>query len=143
MAYKSLVVGNVYLLRWDAVELGDAAKVAAEVEKAAKLTPPPFYYIAIAPASLEPPRDAVRSEIARATRDHLLRVCSKVYLVIEQKGFKGAAMRTIAAGMFLLMGKRGRVHPYETLQEALSHCDELNVPAITVLSTARTRGFIT
>lgn len=142
MSYKSLVVGNVYLLRWDDIELGDAAKVVAEVQKAAETAPSPFYYIGIAPQSLEPPKDAVRTEIARATSDYLLRVCAKVYLVIEHKGFQGAVMRTIAAGMFLLMGKRGRVQPYDSLQQALWHCDELKVPASAVMSAAREQGFV-
>jgi hypothetical protein len=142
MAYKSVVVGNVYLLRWESTDLGDTARIVADVEKGCQNYGAPINYIAIAPSEMEPPSEAARREIMQGLKNHLVRICSRVILVIEDTGFKGAVIRMIGTSMFMFAGERKRVFTSESLENALTRIDDLSVSVEVILSTARARGIL-
>jgi hypothetical protein len=141
MSYKTVMVGNVFLLRWEHYESGDSLRVVKDVTDASRRVPGKVNYVAIIPPHVESPPEAQRREMADGLKQ-LLAVARTIRIVIMERGFRGAAVRTIAAGLFLLQGQRGRVSPYETLPEALANCEELTVSLETIMATARARGLI-
>lgn len=99
-------------------------------------------YVAITPADHEPPGEMERRELAEALQK-LLTYCSCVHLVMEGSGFKHAIVRMVAAGVFLVSGKRGQVSPHDSAADALASCNHLSRPASQILAAAREMKLIT
>jgi hypothetical protein len=139
MSFKSILVGNVFLVRWETIQPGDGPRLVQAVQQAQNLLKSKLIYIAVAP-NAKPPDDAVRPEIGRAL-DSLHEYCSSLHLVIEQRGFMGAAHRTVAAGISMVTAKRGKkMGVYATLEDALADCPNVTVTRELVVNTARVRG---
>lgn len=136
MAFTSGLVHNVFFVRWDRVSPGDAKKVIEQVAIARARVDGDMVYVAITPADHEPPAEAERRELADAL-PKLLSYCSCVHLVMEGSGFKHAIVRMVAAGVFLVSGKRGQVSLHDSAADALASCNHLARPASQILAAAR------
>src|SRR5687767_3888041 len=101
MAFVTGTVDNVFFVRWLDVEPGDVAKVCAQVKRAKNSVAGPLVYLAIVPADARPPDDTERKALTAAI-PQLLTNCCCLHLIIEGQGFKQAAVRMIASGMFLV-----------------------------------------
>jgi len=141
MSYTTSLVYNVFLVTWRVPQRGDSAAILNElrgVHEGRKPDDPPLVYIATVPSASAPPDDATRDEMTKAI-PLTLEYCARVYLVIEGKGLRHAMIRSIATGMFLITGKRGKVSAYATLFDALVAAP-LSAPAKVVLLAAQKAG---
>jgi hypothetical protein len=141
MAYVCGVVNNVFFVRWIKVEEGDIGRVLKLLEDSRNRHARPLVYVGIVPAALEPPAESERKALAQMIND-VLKSCSCIHLVLEGQGFRQAAMRTIAAGMFLLTGRRGVVMNHDSVEEALTRCEHLDTLASVILNSARSRKLL-
>jgi hypothetical protein len=82
---------------------------------------------------------ATRREFGRQMPE-LLELCSCVHLVFEGSGFRAAAQRAVATGVFSMTGRRDRVAAHASLVEALNCCQNLSAPPAEILAQARTLG---
>jgi len=141
MSFKSALLQNVFVLRWVSHEAGDGKRLLAAVANAKAECSGPMVYVAIAPSDVPPPSDNVRNELAQAL-DQLLAHCSCVHLVIEATGFRGVVARAAATGIFMVTGKRGRVSPHVSFDEALEACNHLHGRTAQILRSARAQGLL-
>ena len=141
MSFKSALIHNVLMLRWCAHEPGDGIRLLEAVARAKAQCSGPMVYIAIAPNDVPPPTENVRTELAEAL-DRLLARCCCVHLVIEATGFRGVVVRAAATGIFMVSGKRGRVSPHPSVEEALASCENLAAPKSVILKAAMNHGLL-
>ncbi len=141
MSFKSALIHNVFMLRWCEHEAGDSARVVEAVGRAKAQYGAPIVYVAIAPNDVPPPTENLRTEMAEAL-DRLLVHCCCVHLVIEASGFRGVVVRAAATGMFMVSGKRGRVSPHASVEDALSSCEHLAAPKSVILKSAMNQGLL-
>jgi hypothetical protein len=134
MPYISGLVHNVFILRWNGAELGDAASLMDRVRDARNGLRSPVVYVAIVPAGDRTPDMPTRLELARQLKE-LTELCACVHLVLEGDGFRAAAQRAVATSMFLMTGRHGRVTAHGTLAEALNGCHNLSAPAADILAS--------
>ena len=141
MSFKSALIQSAFIVRWVAHEAGDGRRLLQAAVSAKAQCSGPMVYIAIAPADVPPPSDKVRDELAE-TLDRLLEHCSCVHLVIEATGFRGVVARAAATGIFMVTGKRGRVSPHVSVEEALTSCKHLDARSAQILSSAKLQGLL-
>jgi hypothetical protein len=142
MSYLSGVVNGVFFVRWQNAERGDMKAVLRQVQEAKRTLNGPLIYVAIAPPEAQTPADDVRKELAEAI-PVLLEHCSLVHLVIEGSGMRRATIRSVAAGMFLVTGKRGKVLIHESTLQALQRSGALTATPEAILATAKARRLAT
>jgi hypothetical protein len=142
MAYQSGLVHGVFFVRWIHPTKGDSKAVLREVQEARRTSGTPLVYIAIAPSDAQTPPDDVRREMAEAI-PLLLEYCAAVHLVIEGSGMRRATIRSVAAGMFLITGKRGKVLTHESVLQALQRAGTLSASPEAILAAAKGRKLVT
>ena len=134
-------VDDVFFVRWLTPEVRDADAIVAGVKRLYAHRGPPVQYVAVIGEDTEPPDEDVR-EAMRRNIDELLQYCATVHLVIEGKGFRKAAMRSIGTGIFLLSRNRGRTFAHDSVERALARMGR-NEPEIeSLLARAREQELI-
>lgn len=141
MPYRSDLVNNVFILRWQGARFADAASLMQRVKEARSDSAGPLVYLAIVPADDSPPDMATRREFGRQLQP-LLELCTCVHLVLEGTGFRAAAQRAVATGMFLMTGRRDRVTAHASVFDALNCCQNLSAPPAEILAQARALGAV-
>lgn len=142
MSYNSGVVHNVFVVRWLEPAPGDMKQILDQVREAHNVYKAPLIYMAIVPEECKLPDEVTRREMADAIPE-LFRVCSSVHLVLEGGGIKRATMRSVATGMFLLTGKRGRAVFNESALQALQRETKLPVAPEAIIAAGRARHLFT
>jgi len=117
MPFLSTVVGNVYVVRWEAPTALDVRAMEVEVS-AFHREVVKMHGLAIVPANTSPPDDATRKAMGRSMQT-LLEHLETIHTVIEGSGFKHTILRSVMTGVTLVGGKRGRVFTHSTIPEAI------------------------
>ena len=118
MSHKSIVIGRVFAVRWDDPTVDDVKRIVASLVGARERSPKPMIYLGVVPATSRAPDDAVRKTLS----DHIDRLCAPcetVHIILEGSGVKFAAIRSVAAGMFLVSGNR-KMHMHDKVDAALA-----------------------
>lgn len=118
MSCLTCLVDKVYVVRWIQPNLADAQRVLAELESASKTLGGALIFIGIADQHTKPPDEDVRRIFSQNT-DRILQMCQSIHMVIEGTGFRIAVLRSVATSIFMLSGKRNKIHISTTLREAL------------------------
>ncbi len=134
-------IDDVFFVRWLKPEVEDAAAIVADVKKLQEDRGTPVQYVAVIGKDTDPPEEAVR-ESMRRNIDELLQYCATVHLVIEGKGFRKAAMRSIGTGIFLLSRNRGRTFAHDTVERALARIGRPPAEIEQVLARAREQELV-
>jgi len=124
MPYRSVLAGNLYVVRWLEATVPDVRRIELEVGNYRRLAKQPLHGLAIVGEAVPTPDDAARSAMGQSMKtllDHL----ETMHVVIEGRGFKNTIMRSAMTGMVLLGGKRGRVHIHGTVSEAVYAISEI------------------
>ena len=144
MTCRTAIVSDVYFVRWISPETSDLDRIAGEVEKATKGQGHPLLaLIAIVPQGTSMPGGDFRKDVA----DRMPRIQRNVdnnMLVIEGSGFKGAAMRGLAAGIRLLAGER-KAYVLDSVEAALTKLKaeaKLKHEPASMLAQARNLGIV-
>jgi hypothetical protein len=140
VAFLSDCIQNVLIVRWIKPESGDSPMIAELVAKNARRLRKKLVYVGVVPKDSESPSEAVRREMIKAFPP-VLEHCECVHLVLEGHGLSKAVIRTVAAGIFLVGGQRGRVTTHDSVRDALEHCPHLNSDAQRILKHAKDLGF--
>ncbi len=117
MTCKSAWFHRVLVVRWQEPELSDLAAIDTSVLDQQKTLGSHVIYIAVIPVESTPPTEEVRTAMIRNMAE-MARACESVHVVIEGKGLKHTALRSVTAGMFLVAGARN-MHMHETVGAAL------------------------
>lgn len=141
--YRAGVVQNVFIVVWDRVLPEAMPGLLAAARQACAAAPKSLVYLAVIPDGSEQPSEAGRAALADATK-HLLEIFVSMHCAIEGTGFKKSIIRGIATGIFLLSGKRGKMHVHDSVADALSAAPGVpKVNAAAILEEARRRGLLT
>lgn len=128
MPFRSVLAGNLYVVRWLEATLPDVRRMELEVASHRRVGKQPLHGLAIVGEDVPTPDDAARNAMGQSMKtllDHL----ETMHVVIEGRGFKNTIMRSAMTGMVLLGGKRGRVHVHGTVSEAVYAISEItNLP---------------
>lgn len=127
-------IAPVYFVRWIVPTVDDVDKIIAEA-KGLRREHEGLYYVAIIGKDVDAPGDDVRTAMRRSI-DALLESCETIHLVIEGKGFRRAAMRSIGTSIFLLSRYRGRTFAHDSVDDALRRIGKDAVPDPRVLLQA-------
>lgn len=141
VAFISELIHNVVFVRWISPEAGDSRTIVDLTVKHASKSRRPLVYVAIVPENCEAPNELVRKEMISALRQ-LLGPCSCVHLVLEGSGLRKALLRTVAAGIFLVGGQKGRVSFDDSVEAALKDCKHRSADAPTIVKHARDLGLL-
>lgn len=103
MAFRHIHSKDYFLVLWGReVVLEDIAAVQRELDAVQATSQRAIVYIAIVPDGSQPPSPEVRRAMIKSI-SHPER-CRAVYLVLEAQGLRAGIMRTVIAGMLLLLG---------------------------------------
>jgi hypothetical protein len=108
----------VYFVRWIEPTVADIERIIGEAAALRTSGHDRLHYIAIIGKDVPAPGDDVRAAM-RHSIDKLLESCTSIHLVIEGKGFRRAAMRSIGTSIFLLSRYRGRTFAHDCVEDAL------------------------
>jgi hypothetical protein len=111
-------VEPVLFVRWNVPEEADILKISKEVSASRAKASKDLCFIGIIPEDTPPPSTKVRSMMSE-TMDGMLAQFATMHVVIEGTGFKNSLLRSVAAGILLVSGKRGRCFVHANLDEAL------------------------
>lgn len=117
MSEQIIVEGNLVIARWHAFSPQGIKRLMGAVHSVAGTGVAPVY-ISLVGSDVGVPDAATRKQLIAAT-DEARRVCASICLVLDGSGVAFAAIRSIAAGMFLARGDR-RMKMYNSLREALA-----------------------
>lgn len=140
MAFISDCIQNVFVVRWVKPEPGDSPAIVELTRKHAGRLHQKLVYVGVVPEDCASPDEAVRKEMIKAFPP-VLEHCKCVHLVLEGQGLGKAVLRTVAAGIFLVGGQRGRVTTHDTVRDALEQCSHVNSDAQRILKHAKELGF--
>lgn len=118
MSVVTAHIAPVYFVRWLEPAVSDVEKIVEEAMSLQRGGHTPLHYVAIIGKNVDPPGDDVRASM-RQSIDRLLECCESIHLVIEGKGFRRAAMRSIGTSIFLLSRYRGRTFAHDCVEDAL------------------------
>lgn len=118
LGFRSLVIDNVFIVVWHQVKPSAMTHLLAAARDASRVSREPLVYLAVIPDGAPTPDEAGRKALADATHE-LLELCGSMHCAIEGSGFKKSIIRGVAASIFLLSGKRGRMHVHDSVLEAL------------------------
>ena len=125
MTSKRAWVGDVYCVRWIAPDLDDVDAILSEVREGASERAGQAHYMAFIGEGTSLPTAEVRQAM-KGTVEHLLREVRSVHIVVEGKGFRRAALRSINTAVFLASRHRDRAFAHDTAEggaEALARWD--------------------
>lgn len=118
MQYVLSRSGRVFAVRW----LHTTASAVAEVETAAmamhRSIGQPLLHITVVAGDAKPPSDEARRELLESSK-RLSSVADKMYLVLEGTGFRLSMMRSVVAGLMLMMESRKILGVFVSIDEAL------------------------
>jgi hypothetical protein len=118
MTCATASVGSVYFVRWEKPEVADMRLIVRELSVLHTARRRLLTYIAVAPASSDPPDTTARKAMPSLMNDALAH-CEQMYVVMEGSGFKQSLMRSVMAAVFLAGGQRGRVHVHASVEEVV------------------------
>jgi hypothetical protein len=118
MAYHSILLDRVHIVRWQKPELADTLPMIRELRQAADRLGKKIIGVSIVPDGVDPPTDDTKSAMAKRMND-VLEVSDSVHFVMEGTGFRPSIMRSALSGMLLVGGKRGRVFVHKNIDQAL------------------------
>jgi len=118
MAYQSLRVGRLHVVRWQTPELPDVDRVAYEVGLAFHEVKQPLICVAVVSADADPPSEEVRAAMSKGM-PRILAATEHLHFVVEGQGFRHSVMRSVLAGFILFGKERGRFSVHEDLQRLL------------------------
>lgn len=129
---------HLVLARWHSFTAAGIDRLLATV-RSVSLTGHPPIYVSLVGSGVAVPDALTRKLLVEAT-DEARRTCSSICLVLDGDGMAFAAIRSIAAGMFLARGDR-RMRMYRSLRDVLvdQAADRIDV----VLAAARTAAIVT
>lgn len=119
MAYKSVLVGRVFALRWVRTpEIPDLKVLGRELPEYRKSIGPELVNLSLIPTDISPPEGAVRKEMEAFNRV-FTECCTAVHVVVGGSGFKHAVLRSIVSAFALASRKRGFVVVHRSLDDAI------------------------
>jgi hypothetical protein len=115
----------VLFVRWDgATESADFDRLVEEVRTSRARVGRDLVYVAIIPRSNRLPESGTRSRITTAI-DQVWTHCASIHIVIEGEGMRRALVRSVIAGILLVvMRRRRRFTVHLTVEEALREATE-------------------
>jgi hypothetical protein len=132
MAVVTEYIAPVYFVRWIVPTVADVDHVVSFAQKLRREGHTGVHYVAIIPKEVDAPGEDVRNAMRRSI-DELLETCETLHLVIEGKGFRRAAIRSIGTSIFLFSRYRGRTFAHDSVDDALSRIGRDVVPDPRVL----------
>lgn len=111
-----LTSDNLVIARWHTFSGAGIERLLHTVRSVAAAGPAPIY-VSLVGSDVAVPDAATRKLLLEAT-DEARRTCSSICLVLDGDGMAFAAIRSIAAGMFLARGDR-RMKMYRSLRDVL------------------------
>lgn len=120
MAYRSALVGKVFVLRWiGAPESPDLRTLGRELPEYRRSAGEQLVNLSLIPGDISPPEGAVRKEMESFNRV-FVEVCSAIHVVVGGTGFKHAIVRSIVSAFALASRQRGLVHTHGSLDDAIA-----------------------
>ena len=117
MTFTASEVGRTLIVTWGEVVVSDLDKVRARLKDMGTRVGRLPVYLAITPPDAPAPSEEVRKEML-AMMAEVSSLTETLHLILEGKGLKYSALRSIVASMFLLGGNR-RVFVHDTVADAL------------------------
>ena len=111
-----LTSDHLVLARWHSFSAGGIERLLGTVRAVAAGGQSPIYVSLVGNDVAAP--DAVTRKLLLEATDEARRTCSSICLVLDGDGMAFAAIRSIAAGMFLARGDR-RMKMYRSLRDVL------------------------
>lgn len=120
LSYHSQLLDPVLFVRWDgATESTDFDRLVKEVRASRSRLGRDIIYVAIIPQSNRLPESSARSRITTAI-EQVWEHCASIHIVIEGEGMRRALVRSVIAGILLVvMRRRRRFTVHLTVEEAL------------------------
>lgn len=119
MAYKSVSVGRVFVLRWlTPPQAGDLKSLGREMTELRRTAGEQLLNISLISEEISPPDAAVRKEM-EAFNQIWMDLCESIQVVVGGTGFKHAVFRSIVSAFALASRRRGLVQVHKTLDDAI------------------------
>lgn len=117
VSFEVKTVGRTIIVQWIEIQEEDLARIQDLLKDfGARIGRLPIY-IAVTAADVPIPAPKVRTEML-ATMNDVSRLTESLHLVLEGKGLRYSATRSVIASMFLAAGNR-KTHAHDTVQDAL------------------------
>ena len=139
--FRSAVIENVFIVVWDRVTPQAMPPLLAAAREAVATSKRPMVYLAVIPEHSKQPDEAGRTALGDATKQ-MLELFTSMHCAIEGSGFKKSIIRGVAASIFLLSGKRGKMHVHDSVLDALQAAPGVRANAAAILEEARRRGLV-
>ena len=135
---KVVTLREVLMVRWNSMTIEGMERANAMSFALGKEHGHKAWFFYVVPQGLPLPDVAVRSHMSK-TLDTLLAHCQGLAVVMEGRGLKHAAARSIAASFVLVAGKK--LHIFGSMQEAVN---SLKIPnGNEIVEVARREGIVT
>ncbi len=134
------IVERVYLVRWEVPAAEDVQRILTEVANHHVRVGKKLYFVAVTTPESTAPDDATRRALGE-NLPKLLEWCESLHLVIEGKGFSATVRRAVAAGLFMVSGKRKSMFVHEDIWAALEMTD-YKARKYDIVALARSRGIL-
>ncbi len=141
MTSKRAWVGDVYCVRWIAPDLDDVDAILSEVREGASSRGGQAHYLAFIGEDTKLPTSEVRQAM-KSTVEHLLQEVRSVHIVVEGKGFRRAALRSINTAVFLASRHRDRAFAHDTADGCAAALARWDVPKGALLRGLQAQGLI-
>lgn len=144
LSYRSLFIDPVLFVRWaESTEEQDFDRLVKTIADARGAEARKVVFVGLIPKSNPLPDHETRRRMTDAIEE-VWPHCASIHLVIEGEGMRRALVRSVIAGLLLVIMKRSRrmsvhVDAEEALTEA-AKTSRIDVPA--VLARARTLGIL-
>ncbi|MCZ7680096.1 MAG: hypothetical protein M5U28_15560 [Sandaracinaceae bacterium] len=140
--YRAAHIDDVFLVVWERVRPETIPQLVASARRAAQVSRERLIYVAVIPDGAPTPDEAGRRALDEAT-SALLEVCTSMHCVIEGTGFKKSMLRGVAASIFMVSGKRGKMHVHDNLLDALRNAPGLGPgQPSAIVAEAHKRGLL-
>ena len=140
LGFRHAIIENVFFVVWDRVLPQAMPRLLSIAREATETSARPLVYLTVIPDGSQQPDEAGRKALADATKE-MLELFTSMHCAIEGTGFKKSIIRGVATSIFLLSGKRGKMHVHDTALDALTAATT-KARASAILEEARRRGVI-
>ena len=140
MSYNSVLVEEMYIVRWLEPNVDDIREIVKKVNELGRKTDNRLIYVAIAPDSSTPPDNETRDAMVKSM-DDMIQVCSSLHLVVEGTGFRNSIKRSVLTGILLASGKSKNFYVHANFDEVFEKLGGIN-NSVSKMNAARAAGVV-
>ncbi len=127
MQCQTAIVGNLYVVRWQAFTHESCGHVVREIAALHARQRARVPYLGIMPADMARTDEEGRKALD-TLMDGIVEHCELAAVAVEARGFAGAAFRSMLTGLMFVSGRSARIKFVDTVEAAMALLQPLPLP---------------